>query len=327
MSRATGLGSWPGTDAREAAVTARDLLGVDGGLPYLPELPGRGPGADIIGRGAGLLVDMPVDLQPSGWRFVDRAGHDAARTAALRAEDLDTAAEVYEGYAGDLKVQVAGPWTLAASVELTRGERALVDGGATRDLVDSLAEGIRRVVADLARLVPGARVVLQVDEPSLPAVLDGSLPTASGYGRVRAVDPQVAARGIQSVLAAYDGPTVLHCCHPRAPLPLMRSTGVGAVSIDLTNASPARWESVAATLEDGIDVYAGVLATDGTTRAVAARDAVLDGFERADLQARALDRVVVTPTCGLAGLTSQGARDVLRTALDVARALSEKAEG
>ncbi len=327
MSRATGLGSWPGTDAREAAVTARDLLGVDGGLPYLPELPGRGPGADIIGRGAGLLVDMPVDLQPSGWRFVDRAGHDAARTAALRAEDLDTAAEVYEGYAGDLKVQVAGPWTLAASVELTRGERALVDGGATRDLVDSLAEGIRRVVADLARLVPGARVVLQVDEPSLPAVLDGSLPTASGYGRVRAVDPQVAARGIQSVLAAYDGPTVLHCCHPRAPLPLMRSTGVGAVSIDLTNASPARWESVAATLEDGIDVYAGVLATDGTTRAVAARDAVLGGFERADLQARVLDRVVVTPTCGLAGLTSQGARDVLRTALDVARALSEKAEG
>jgi methionine synthase II (cobalamin-independent) len=102
---------------------------------------------------------------------------------------------------------------------------------------------------------------------------------------------------------------------------------VGAVSIDLTNASPARWESVAATLEDGIDVYAGVLATDGTTRAVAARDAVLGGFERADLQARVLDRVVVTPTCGLAGLTSQGARDVLRTALDVARALSEKAEG
>ena len=35
--------------------------------------------------------------------------------------------------------------------------------------------------------------------------------------------------------------------------------------IDLTDASPTRWESVAATLEAGTGVYAGVLATDGST--------------------------------------------------------------
>ncbi len=219
MTRATGLGSWPGTDLRQAVATVRDLLAVDGGLPYLPELPGRGPGADLIGRGAGLLVDLPVDLQPAGWRFVDRPGKDASRTTGLRREELDTAAEAYDGYAGDLKVQVAGPWTLAASVEMTRGERAVVDEGATRDLVASLAEGVRVHLADLARLVPGARLVLQVDEPSLPAVLEGSLPTASGYGRVRAVDPQVVAEGLGAVLAAYDGPTVVHCCHPARPRP------------------------------------------------------------------------------------------------------------
>lgn len=327
MTRATGLGSWPGTDLREATVTIRDLLGVDGGLPYLPELPGRGPGADIIGRGAGLLVDLPVDLQPAGWRFVDRPGRDARRTAALRAEELDVAAEAYDGYAGELKIQVAGPWTLAASVELNRGERAVVDTGASREIVESLAEGVRLLVADVIRLVPGALVVLQLDEPSLPAVLDGSLPTASGYGRVRAVDPQEAARGIQTVLAAYDGPTVLHCCHPRAPLPLMRSTGASALSVDLTAASPARWESVATTLEDGTDLYAGVLATDGTTVAATARRTVLDGLERAGLDASVLDRVVITPTCGLAGLTPGGARDVHRTALDVAHELTERAQG
>ena len=264
MTRATGLGSWPGTDLPQAVATVRDLLAVDGGLPYLPELPGRGPGADLIGRGAGLLVDLPVDLQPAGWRFVDRPGKDASRTTGLRREELDTAAEAYDGYAGDLKVQVAGPWTLAASVEMTRGERAVVDEGATRDLVASLAEGVRVHLADLARLVPGARLVLQVDEPSLPAVLEGSLPTASGYGRVRAVDPQVVAEGLGAVLAAYDGPSVVHCCHPRAPVPLLRSTGAGALSLDLTAASPARWESVATTLEEGIGLYAGVLASDGS---------------------------------------------------------------
>lgn len=327
MTRATGLGSWPGTDVREATVTVRDLLSVDQGLPYLPELPGRGPGADLIGRGAGLLVDLPVDLQPAGWRFVDRPGRDARRTAALRAEELDVAAEAYDGYAGELKVQVAGPWTLAASVELTRGERAVVDPGASREIAESLAEGVRLLGADVLRLVPGARVVLQLDEPSLPAVLDGSLPTASGYGRVRAVDPQEAARGIQAVLAAYDGPTVLHCCHPRAPLPLMRATGASALSVDLTAASPARWESVATTLEGGTDLYAGVLATDGSGTARSARAAVLDGLERAGLEASMLGRITVTPTCGLAGLTPAGARDVHRMALDVARELTETAEG
>ena len=52
-------------------------------LPYLPELPARGPGADMIGRGAALLVDLHVDVQPSGWRFVDRPGLDQRRAPSL----------------------------------------------------------------------------------------------------------------------------------------------------------------------------------------------------------------------------------------------------
>ena len=92
MTRATGIGSWPGTDLREALRTVRDLLAEDG-LPYLPEAPARGPGADLIGRTAGLLVDLTVDLQPSGWRFVDRPGHDARRTSSLWRQDLDDLAE------------------------------------------------------------------------------------------------------------------------------------------------------------------------------------------------------------------------------------------
>ncbi len=324
--RAGGVGSWPGTSPREAVRTVRDLL-LDGdglGLPYLPETPGRGPGADLVGRAAGMLVDLPVDLQPSGWRLVDRPGRDAERTAALRREDLDELAEAYEGYAGPLQVQVGGPWMLAGDLRLTRGERVLGDPGATADLVASLAEGTAGFVADVRRLVPGAEVVLQVDEPSLPAVLEGSLPTSSGYDRVRAVDPQVVVDGLRAVLAVHDGPTVLHCCHPRAPLPLLRGTGAGALAIDLTAASPARWESAAATLEAGTGLHAGVLATDGSTSDEAARRTLLDGLERAGLGAAALAAVVVTPTCGLAGLTAEGARRVQRAALDTARRLIEE---
>lgn len=326
MTRASGIGSWPGRSVREAVVTVRDLL-LDGdglGLPYLPETAARGPGADLIGRGAGLLADLAVDLQPSGWRFVDRPGHDASRTAGFLREELDEAAEAYDGYAGPLKIQVAGPWTLLASIELNRGERAVTDPGAAREVCASLAEGIRRHVADLARLVPGASITVQLDEPSLPAVLAGDLPTASGYGRARAVDPQVVARGLSEVLAGCPGDTVIHCCHPMAPLPLLRSTGVGALAIDLTDASPARWESVAATLETGVELYAGCLPTEGDGTVESAVRLVTDGFERAGLVAADLSRVTVTPTCGLAGSSVAGAREIQRTALAVASELSER---
>jgi hypothetical protein len=328
VTRATGIGSWPGGDVGEALRAVRDLLGDEGGrgLPYLPELPARGPGADLVGRTAGLLVDMPVDLQPFGWRLVERPGRDARRTAALWREDLDTLAEVFDGWSGDLKVAVAGPWTLAASVELTRGERVASDLGAARDLADSLAEGVRAHLAGVARLVPGARLRLQVDEPSLPAVLAGELPTTSGYGRLPAVDPQVAARGLGTVLAAAgDAPTVLHCCHPRAPLPLLRSVGAGALALDLTDASPARWESVAATVESGTGLYAGCLPSGGGGTREAAAGVVVEGFRRAGLPAARLADVTVTPTCGMAAASSDAAVATTRLLLDVAAELDERA--
>ncbi|PKW25969.1 methionine synthase [Phycicoccus duodecadis] len=324
--RATGVGSWPGRSTREAVRTVRDLL-VDGegvGIPYLPETPGRGPGADMVGRAAGLLVDLHVDLQPSGWRVVDRPGHDAGRTAALLREDLDELAEAYDGYVGPLAVQVCGPWTLAATLELTRGERVLTDPGAVADLTASLAEGVAVHVRDVRRLVPGAEVTVRLDEPGLPAVLEGSLPTASGYGRVRAVDPQRALGGLREVLAAHDGPTVVHCCHPQAPVPLLRATGAGALSLDLTAAGPARWESVAATLDGGTGIHAGVLASDGSTTDTAAVALLVDGLSRAGLALDTVPGLVVTPTCGLAGLTPEGARGVHRAALDTARRLLEE---
>ena len=47
----------PGTDPAESA---RVVAGELPGLPHLVELPDRGPGADLIGRSAGLLIDMPA---------------------------------------------------------------------------------------------------------------------------------------------------------------------------------------------------------------------------------------------------------------------------
>jgi len=326
VSRATGVGSWPDTDVRQALSAVRELLSEDG-LPYLPELPARGPGADIIGRGAGLLADLEVDLQPMGWRFVDRAGRDSHRTSALLREDLDELAEAFDAYEGDLKVQIAGPWTLASSIWLHRGERAVVDVGATRDLVASLAEGLRVHLAELARLVPKARLVVQIDEPGLPSVLSGELPTASGFGRIRAIDPTIATEGLRDVVAAAgDRHTVVHCCAADVPMVLLRDTGVRAISLDISLLGPKGWESVAATVESGVDLWAGVVPTKQTRAEVTeVIGPLVEAWHGVGLARPDLSRVTLTPACGLAGLTPSGARSVQRLAVDAARALTETA--
>ncbi len=346
MSRASGIGSWPDTDVRQAVTTVRDLLSEDG-LPYLPELPARGPGADMIGRSAGLLAELAVDLQPMGWRFVDRAGHDSHRTSGLLRQDLDELAEAFDGYEGELKVQIAGPWTLASSIWLHRGERSVVDPGATRDVIASLAEGLRVHLAEVAKLVPKATLVVQIDEPGLPAVLAGRLPTASGFGRIRAIDPTPAAEGLREVIAAAgDRHTVVHCCAPDVPFVVLRDAGVTAVSVDIAELTPKGWESLAATIESGVDLWAGVIPTTeappsvqpgslaseparGRARAKASVSDVfgplLEAWRRVGLPVADLSRVTLTPACGLAGLTPSGARDVQRLTVEAARALTETA--
>lgn len=329
--RATGMGSWPGTDVLDTARTTFGELGEPPHVPYLPELPARGPGADLIGRAAGLLVDLPVDLQPSGWRLVDRPGADLARTHGRLREDLDVLAEVADGYSGPLKVQVAGPWTLAASLWLPRLERAVVDPGACRDLVASLAEGVARHVAEVRRLVPGAEVVVQVDEPSLPAVLGGALRTASGFGRLRAVEEPIAVEGLRTVLAAADGAgaagTAIHCCAADPPVAALVSAKPGALSLDLTQLGVPAWEAIAAAAEDGVHLWAGAVPALGRPpRPDAAADAVWIPWRKLGLGVELLAGVVVTPACGLSGATPAAARATLAAAKTAAGVLAERAQ-
>jgi Cobalamin-independent synthase, Catalytic domain len=327
--RASGVGSWPGEDVAETIRTTFGEL-AEPHVPYLPELPARGPGADLIGRAAAVLVDLPVDLQPSGWRLVDRPGRDLARAQAWLRQDLDVLAEAAEGYEGPLKIQFCGPWTLAAGVYLPRLERAVVDAGATRDLGVSLAEGIGQQVGEVRRLVPGAQVVLQLDEPSLPAVLTGALPTASGFGRLRAVDEQNVVDGLaavlQTVATAGAAGTLVHCCADAAPVDVLARSGADGLSLDVGRLGRAEWEAVAAVVEDGTTLWAGAVPTSGQIPSVgAAADAVWSRWRALGLDASRLSSVVLTPACGLAASTPADARARLERAKQSASALAERA--
>ena len=188
---ATGIGSMPGANPAEAM---RVIAGELPDFPHLPELPDRGPGADLTGRTAALLVDLAVEVTPRGWRLAERSGRDLARARSMLSSDLDALEEVLDGFHGPVKIQLCGPWTLAATLELPRTMNvAVADPGAVADLTASLAEGAAAHVADVAKRLPGARLVVQFDEPALPAVAEGMVPTASGLSRLAAVEAAHAA--------------------------------------------------------------------------------------------------------------------------------------
>lgn len=325
---ATGVGSMPHTDPREAvAVVAGELAD----LPHLPELPARGPGADMIGRAAALLVDLHVDVQPSGWRLVDRPGLDERRAAAYLSHDLDELEAACQGTRGPVKVQVAGPWTTAAALRLTRGEPVLSDRGAVRDLVASLTEGVVAHVADLRHRLPDAAPLLQLDEPSLPAVLAGGIRSTSGARRFAPVAAADAQSVLRTVVEAVDVPVVVHCCAPRPPVGLLQRAGAAGLSLDLTQVGRDADEELGAAIEGGVALFAGLVPAvpspgEGLSAAAGTVGPVRRLWHRLGLPAEGLRRVVVTPTCGLAGADPEHVRSALRLAREAAAQLADDPE-
>jgi methionine synthase II (cobalamin-independent) len=316
--RATGVGSVPGEDFREWAKVSLGQVDV----PFVPELPARGAHAQMIGRSLAFLEGLEADLQPAGWRVGVGAGRDHRLAESLLAQDLDVLEELGHDHEGPLKHQVAGPWTLAASVELARGEKVLADHGARRDLAESLAAGMSEHLRDLGRRFPRAELVVQVDEPALPAVLSAAIPTASGFGRHRTIHPPEADAHLQLLTAAIRaaGATpVAHVCAADVPVTLLRGAGFAAIGFDLALTPPD--DAWAEAFEAGVELWPGVVpATDPATVPTSATligrvDAFLKrlGFD----EETADPRVVVSPSCGLAGASPGWARQALALAANV----------
>lgn len=220
---ATGIGSLPGHDAREAAKTA---TGSFEDFPFLPELPARGPGADMIG--------------------------------------------------------------------------------------------------------PGARVVLQLDEPSLTAVLRGRIRTASGYRTHRAVDRQVVEGSLREVAGVHDGgPVVVHSCAPDVPFALLRRAGVAGVSFDFSLLTERDDDAIGEAVEGGTRLFTGVV--PGTDTALSDPAGSVRGvrtlWRRLGLRPELLaEAVTVTPACGLAGASPDYARRALAHCVRAARSLADNPE-
>ena len=340
----------PGTNPAEAM---RVIAGELPDFPYLPELPGRGPGADLIGRTAGLLVDMPVEVTPRGWRLAERPGRDLSRARSMLSSDLDTMEEVLDGYRAPVKIQLCGPWTLAATLELPHTMNvAVADPGAVADLAASLAEGVAAHAADVAKRVPGAQLVVQFDEPALPAVAAGMVPTASGLSRLAAVEGEVLRDRLAQVIVATSAYTVVHCCADTVPFGLIRLAGADGLAFDLGQLRRREEDSVAEVAEAGLGLLVGAATpgpgsvagsspcggpgatdggraspNDGSAEARETADRVIRLYQRLGLALATLPgQAVITPACGLADASPAQARAVLTRCREAARMLPELIE-
>ena len=330
----------PGTNPAEAM---RVVAGELPDFPHLPELPDRGPGADLAGRTAALLVEIPVEVTARGWRLAERPGRDLARAKTMLASDLDVMEEVLDGFRGPLKVQLCGPWTLAATLELPRTLNvAIADPGAVADLTASLAEGAAAHVAEVAKRVPGAQLVVQFDEPALAAVAGGEVPTASGLSRLRAVEAEVLRERLAQVIASTGKYTVVHSCSTGVPFGIIRAAGADGLSFDLSQLRRGEVDRVAEAAEAGLGLLTGVIPAvpapdagtagptgpgDGSAEARQAAERVIRLWRRLGLPLDTCpEQAVITPACGLAGASPGQARAALTRCREAGSMLAELIE-
>ncbi|MDQ0690345.1 hypothetical protein QF047_001305 [Arthrobacter sp. W4I7] len=332
---ATGLGPWPGEDPVEAAKIIRGELGSPH-LPFLAELPDRGVGSDALGRTAAMLEELAVDVQPYGWRLVDRPGKDFRRAASALATDINVLADVAgaeDNPAAEFKVQLVGPLSLAAGLHLHNGERALIDYGARRDLAASLAAGVGRYLSRVAAAVPGARLVVQIDEPDISAVLAGTIPTASGYRTLRAVPSSEARESWRVVLdalrAAGAAEIVISVPEVEAPFEQILAAGADGIAVPLRALTSRQWEQLAGAAEAGKRLWIGVLDAAGESlpKVPGCVDAVWRPWRQLGLSPEGLSTVRVTPSSGLAARTPGQATAVLGRLTQIADGLNQLAQG
>lgn len=312
----------PGTSIAEAmAVVAGEVPD----WPFLPELPARGAGADMVGRTAAVLLDaapdFALDTVPTGWRRSGVAGPEMRRARSWLGEDLDRLEQVLAGGTAPVKIQLCGPWTWAAVVEDGAGRRLMRDESFMTDLVAALGVAAADHVRAVERRLPDRQVVLQFDEPALPAVLAGDLPTVSGWGTLAAVPRADVIAALQRLTGACGAPSLMHCCGGRL-FDVVRAAGFRGASWDATGALDATvGDELAETVEAGVAALPGVVGVAGDVDAAWA--AVRQLWARTGLGVAAAHRLSVTPGCGLASVSMAQARVVLAACTSVQRRVAE----
>ena len=249
------LGLMPGISIAEAA----DIILGETELPAIPQLPERGLGSDSVGRTASMLEDITIDRGPRAWRMTARPQLLTRRAWDRLERDLDEVQEVWGETVPRVKVQALGPWTLAASIELSDGHRVLTDRGAFNELADALRHGLHAHADDVARRFHG-EVVVQLDEPLLADIVAGRIPGTTDFDTIPAVPDEVALDLLQSFDVDYLYAPPLWSLAPAAPTFLTDFRGLD---------TPRHLDGLGEHLNAGHRIGLGIEGSDARAEAIA----------------------------------------------------------
>ena len=199
-------------------------------------------GSDLIGRTAALLP-LNLDIGPRSWRVTRRPQIATMRARDQFERDLDLLEELWAGKLTELKVQLVGPWTLAAQLEMANGHRMITDRGATREIAEALVYAAGQHRRDVEKRF-GVSTLLQLDEPALESVRGGTVKGTTDYEEIPAVPDE----------------RLLEACEPfgehllNAPQPLY-----AADWFTVNLAGEFEWDALAGALDRGARIAVPVM--------------------------------------------------------------------
>ena len=158
----------------------------------------------------------------------------------------------------------------------------------------------------VAAAAPGARIVVQIDEPEIASVLAGTIPTASGYRTLRSVPGREATESWQLVIdalrAAGAVETVVAVPEVEAPFERIVAAGADGIAVPLRALTTRQWEQLAGAVEAGKRLWAGALDVADPAAALPKVGDVVETvwrpWRQLGLPASALGALRVTPVGG-----------------------------
>lgn len=332
--RVTSFCQYPTKDAEQVYPLVRGELGAPN-LGVLVQLPDRGVWSQPIGRSASLLADMGFDLQPHGWRVGVPDGIDARRARATLRSDENLLADILGAetkVTDELKVSMLGPWSLCAELSLGNGEKTISDHGARRDIRQAYAHGVQEHLGRLVRATGITKFTVQLDEPVLDQVLDGRVPTASGYRTIRSIPRSEVREGYTQVLEViterYDVQVIanLRAEDPQLTerIEFLEQAGAHGFVMNSRTMNYSQWEKVAALVEKGSEIFLQALAPTGRHPGVVEGvKQLLRPWHQLGLSDRDLGALTLMPIGDFAGSSATDAQRCLERLNEWAVALEQ----
>jgi hypothetical protein len=313
---ATGIGSLPYTDAREAAESVLRCLPE---LPAMPQLPARDPREGMLAQWLGALPEVTVGADGSiSVRGISTEAPECVLLEATHAGVLSFVelARTLDSPLVRAKVQITGPLTLGVALHAA--------GMPVRFAFRRAAEVVRAwsvALEDfLGEQLPHTSIVMFLDEPALVTWRRGDA----------LLDREAAIDVLSGALAAVDCVTGVHVCGD-GDLGLALEAGPQILGVEVSDALVRDTIPLARFLDGDGWIAWGAVPTDRPVgesadphwRRLASVWCELTrrGCDPVPLRARG----IITPACGLAGYGATQAERVLGIARELAARVHDQA--